>query len=57
MITPPIGLNCFIVSRYANRPVAEVFKGTWPHFIAHLFAIAVLLCFPSLILWLPGHMQ
>jgi TRAP-type C4-dicarboxylate transport system permease large subunit len=24
MITPPIGLNCFIVSRYAHRPVWEV---------------------------------
>ena len=32
MITPPLGLNCFIVVRYANRPVAEVFHGTFPHF-------------------------
>src|SRR5882724_6079060 len=32
MITPPVGLNCFIVARYAKRPVAEVFHGTFPHF-------------------------
>jgi tripartite ATP-independent transporter DctM subunit len=57
MITPPIGLNCFIVSRYANRPIAEVFQGTWPHFLAHLLAIAVLLAFPSLVLWLPQQMN
>jgi tripartite ATP-independent transporter DctM subunit len=56
MITPPIGLNCFIVARYANRPVGEVFHGTLPHFIAHLIAIAVLVAFPSIILWLPSHM-
>jgi len=56
MITPPVGLNCFIVARYANRPVAEVFQGTFPHFIAHLIAIAVLVAFPSIILWLPSHM-
>jgi TRAP-type C4-dicarboxylate transport system permease large subunit len=56
MITPPVGLNCFIVARYANRPVAEVFHGTLPHFIAHIFVIAILVAFPSIILWLPSHM-
>jgi tripartite ATP-independent transporter DctM subunit len=56
MITPPVGLNCFIVARYANRPVAEVFHGTFPHFIAHLMAIAILVAFPGIILWLPSHM-
>ena len=56
MITPPVGLNCFIVARYANRPVAEVFHGTLPHFIAHLIAIAILVAFPDIILWLPSHM-
>jgi TRAP-type C4-dicarboxylate transport system permease large subunit len=25
MITPPLGLNCFIVARYSGRPVEEVF--------------------------------
>jgi tripartite ATP-independent transporter DctM subunit len=56
MITPPVGLNCFIVARYAKRPVAEVFHGTFPHFIAHLIAIAILVAFPSIILWLPLQM-
>jgi TRAP-type C4-dicarboxylate transport system permease large subunit len=56
MITPPIGLNCFIVARYANRPVAEVFHGTFPYFVAHLIAIAILVAFPEIILWLPSHM-
>jgi len=56
MITPPIGLNCFIVARYANRPVSEVFHGVVPHFVAHLFAIAILVAFPILVLWLPSRM-
>lgn len=56
MITPPVGLNCFIVARYAKRPVAEVFHGTFPHFIAHLIAIAIMVAFPSIILWLPSQM-
>jgi tripartite ATP-independent transporter DctM subunit len=56
MITPPIGLNCFIVARYAGRPVTEVFHGTMPHFVAHLFAIAIMVAFPQIVLWLPSHM-
>ena len=57
MITPPVGLNCFIVARDANRPVGEVFRGTFPHFLAHLFAIAIMVAFPQIILWLPAHMM
>lgn len=57
MVTPPVGLNCFIVSRYSGRPIAEVFHGTMPHVIAHVAAITLLVVFPQLILWLPSHMQ
>ena len=57
MITPPIGLNCYVVARYANRPVGEVFQGTMPHILAHLLAIAAFLLFPQLILWLPSLMR
>jgi tripartite ATP-independent transporter DctM subunit len=57
MITPPVGLNCFIVARYAGRPVTEVFQGIWPHFFAHILVIAVFLAFPQLILWLPKMMR
>lgn len=56
MITPPIGLNCFIVARYANRPVSEVFHGIFPHFVAHLLAIAIFVAFPAVVLWLPSRM-
>ena len=57
MITPPIGLNCFVVARYSNRPVAEVFHGTFPHFVAHLLAIALMVAWPEIITWLPSRMQ
>jgi tripartite ATP-independent transporter DctM subunit len=56
MVTPPVGLNCFIVSRYSGRPIGEVFHGTTPHVVAHVAAIALLVVFPQLILWLPSHM-
>lgn len=56
MVTPPLGLNCFVVSRYAERPLWEVFRGTFPHVVAHLILIAMLLLFPQIVLWLPAQM-
>lgn len=57
MITPPIGLNCFVVARYSGRPVQEIFRGSLPHFIAHIVIIAVLVAWPEIILWLPRKMM
>lgn len=57
MITPPIGLNCFVVARYSGRPVQEIFRGSLPHFIAHIIIIAVLVAWPEIILWLPRKMM
>ena len=54
LITPPIGLNCFVVA--GVRPdisVQDVFKGTSPFFIADAITIAVLLAVPSIVLYLP----
>lgn len=57
LVTPPLGLNCFVVSKYAGVPVAKVFRGIGPHVVAHLIAIAVMVAFPIIALWLPGHVQ
>jgi len=56
MVTPPVGMNCFIVARYAKRPVGEVFHGVLPHVIAHIAVIALMVAFPAIILWLPSRM-
>ena len=56
MVTPPVGLNAFVVARYANRPLAEVFVGVWPHVLAHFLLIGVIVGFPQLVLWLPARM-
>ncbi|MEF1289595.1 TRAP transporter large permease [Vibrio sp. M260118] len=54
LITPPIGLNCFVVA--GVRPecsVQDVFRGCTPFFVADVITIAVLIFFPSIVLWLP----
>jgi C4-dicarboxylate transporter DctM subunit len=57
LVTPPIGLNAFVVSRYTGRPVHEVFRGVLPHVVAHLIIIALFILLPELILWLPSTMD
>jgi TRAP-type C4-dicarboxylate transport system permease large subunit len=57
LITPPIGLNCFVVA--GVRPecsVQDVFKGVIPFFVADLLTIAVLIALPQIVLWLPRLM-
>ncbi|MGB0926169.1 MAG: TRAP transporter large permease [Pikeienuella sp.] len=55
LITPPIGLNCFVVA--GVRPdisVQEVFRGAAPFFVADALTIAGLIAMPGIVLWLPG---
>ncbi|MGB2202453.1 MAG: TRAP transporter large permease [Pseudooceanicola atlanticus] len=55
LITPPIGLNCFVVA--GVRPelsVQDVFRGVTPFFIADALTIAGLVAFPGIVLWLPS---
>jgi tripartite ATP-independent transporter DctM subunit len=57
LITPPIGLNCFVVA--GVRPecsVQDVFRGCLPFFVADVLTIAVLLLMPGIVLWLPSLM-
>ena len=55
LITPPIGLNCFVVA--GVRPdisVQDVFRGASPFFVADALTIAGLIAFPSIVLYLPN---
>jgi C4-dicarboxylate transporter DctM subunit len=55
LITPPIGLNCFVVAGVRDDiSVQDVFKGVTPFFIADAITIALLVAFPVIVLWLPG---
>ena len=67
LITPPIGLNCFVVAGVTRElrdsrgrslaiPLQDVFRGIGPFFVADLITVAVLLAFPGIVLWLPGTM-
>ena len=58
LITPPIGLNCYVVAGVASErhdiTVQDVFRGASPFFAADVITVAVLISFPGIVLWLPG---
>lgn len=57
LITPPVGMNVFIVKSVAPTvPLAEIFRGVWPFLFAMATLVALLIAFPGLALLLPNTM-
>jgi tripartite ATP-independent transporter DctM subunit len=58
LLTPPIGLNCFVVGAVRpDIPLGQVFRGALPFVIADFIAIAIFLTWPETITWLPDRMM
>ncbi|ASM74415.1 MULTISPECIES: TRAP transporter large permease [Roseobacteraceae] len=56
LITPPIGMNLFIVQAAARDvPQSTVIRGILPFILADVVRLALLVAFPALVLWLPGQ--
>jgi tripartite ATP-independent transporter DctM subunit len=57
LVTPPIGLNCFVVNGVRpDIPLSDVFKGIWPFVVADFITVGVLIAFPGIVLFLPEMM-
>lgn len=56
LITPPMGLNVFILSGVTNQPLDLIFKGIVPFFIADILHVVLLVTIPEISLFLPGIM-
>lgn len=55
MITPPVGINVFVLKGLRKDiPLSTIFRGIVPFMIANLIALALVITFPELCLWLPG---
>ncbi len=57
-ITPPLGINVFVMKGVAkDLPMATIFRGIVPFFIADLFHVSLLVAVPQISLFLPGLMK
>ncbi len=57
VLTPPIGLNAFVVHGVTNVPTEEVFRGLTPFILVMCLGLAIVVAFPQISLFLPGLMK
>jgi tripartite ATP-independent transporter DctM subunit len=58
LITPPIGMNVFVIKGMAKDvPLETIFRGVTPFIVAQIILILALIAFPQIALWLPATMS
>lgn len=56
LVTPPVGMDAFVLSGAVGVPVSRVFESVVPFLIADVICIILLIVFPQIALFLPGTM-
>ena len=57
LITPPIGMNVFVINTIARDvPLGTIFRGVLPFVVTDLLRLAILIALPGLVLFLPSTM-
>ena len=58
LITPPVGLNLFVINGIApDVPLPTILKGALPFMLLMVVAIVILCLFPGLATWLPDQLM
>ncbi|GGG37362.1 C4-dicarboxylate ABC transporter permease [Caldovatus sediminis] len=52
LLTPPVGLNLFVIASIARAPLSEVVRGTLPFLLLQLGLLVLITYVPMLSLWL-----
>ena len=53
LITPPYGVLLFVINGTTGIPLIEIIREIAPFLVALLFALALLIFFPAIVLWMP----
>jgi tripartite ATP-independent transporter DctM subunit len=53
-VTPPMGMNLFVIKNISGESLSSVIRGTMPFYGLYLLLMALIYFFPQLVLWLPG---
>jgi tripartite ATP-independent transporter DctM subunit len=56
LVTPPVGMNLFVIQGMAKTTLGEVSWGSFPYVILLLAGVIMLTLFPAIALWLPQRM-
>lgn len=53
LITPPVGMNLFVIKGITNAPLADIIRGSTPYVVLLIGGLVLFWAFPELSLWLP----
>lgn len=53
MITPPVGLNLYVLTGISGAPISEAIRGVLPFLVLLLIMLALITYVPAISLWLP----
>ncbi|MDI6755167.1 MAG: TRAP transporter large permease [Thermodesulfobacteriota bacterium] len=57
LITPPVGLNVYVVRGVASDiPIEDIFRGIIPFFLMDILTVGLLIAFPQIVTFLPNTM-
>ena len=56
LITPPVGLNLYVLQGSTREPLGLVVRGSVPFYVPMLIVLTLLVIFPQLAVWLPSLM-
>nr|WP_255676027.1 TRAP transporter large permease [Pusillimonas sp. MFBS29] len=56
LITPPVGLNLFVIQAIAGTPLGVVARGVVPFIFIMLGSVVIVYFFPQLVTWLPENL-
>lgn len=56
LVTPPVGMDAFVLSGVTGIPLSTIFKGVAPFLLAAIVCIILLAIFPQIVLFLPSTM-
>jgi tripartite ATP-independent transporter DctM subunit len=54
LLTPPFGINLFVIQGISGKPLTTVTLGSWPFFLVQILCIILYTAFPDLVLVLPN---
>ncbi len=57
LISPPVGMNLFVVQSTLELPAGLLFRWITPFVAADVMRLALIVAFPAIVLWLPALMQ
>ena len=56
LITPPVGLNLYVIQAVGKAGMGEVARGVWPFLALMLLAVVIIYLVPDIALYIPFHL-